>query len=89
MGRKRTIGQIIRNKARERSITVAEIVKETGAKPNTVRVVLMREAANGTIHITRFYRGKSARAIKVDSHDDGIETRVNSLICSLCGKATK
>jgi hypothetical protein len=89
MGRKRTIGQIIRNKARERSITVAEIVRETGAKPNTVRVVLNQAASRGEIQITRFYVGHSARGIRAISHDEGIEARLDSLICTLCGSATK
>lgn len=87
MGRKRTIGQVIRNKARERSITVAEIVRETGAKANTVRVVLNQAAARGEINITRFYLGHSARAIKAISHDDEVETRLNALIFGYCGKS--
>lgn len=89
MGRKRTIGQVIRNKARERSITVAEIVRETGAKPNTVRVVLNQAAARGEIHITRFYVGHSARGIRAISHDEGIEARLGALIFGWCGKANK
>lgn len=89
MGRKRTIGQVIRNKARERSITVAEIVRETGAKANTVRVVLNQAAARGEIHITRFYLGHSARAIKAISHDDGVEDRLNALIFGYCRGKTK
>jgi predicted transcriptional regulator len=67
--------------------TVAEIVRATGAKPNTVRVVLRRAAVKGVIHIERFYRGKSAKTIKVISHDEGIEARLNGLICGLCGSA--
>lgn len=65
--------------------TVADIVRATGAKPNTVRVVLQRAASKGDIHIRRFYKGRSARAIEIDCHDDGIETRLNGLICGWCG----
>ncbi len=69
--------------------TVAGIVKATGAKPNTVRAVLQRAATRGQIHIERFYKGHSARAIKVICHDDGIESRLNGLIFGMCGKASK
>lgn len=69
--------------------TVADIVRATGAKPNTVRVVLQRAATKGKIHIKRFYQGRSSRTIKVISHDEDIETRLNGLICGLCGRVEK
>ena len=84
MGRKSTIGIVVMQSA-QFNRTVADIVRATGAKPNTVRVVLQRAASKGSIHITRFYKGKSARAIEIDCHDDGIESRLNGLICGLCG----
>ena len=95
MGRKRTIGILIRNAVRDKAKSVLEISKEieakTGKRPkaNTVRVVLNQSAARGEIHITRFYVGHSARGIRAISHDEGIEARVNSLIFGLCGKVTK
>ena len=88
MGRKSTIGTLVMHHARFNA-TVADIVRATGAKPNTVRVVLQRAAANGSIHLVRFYRGRSARTIKVVNHDDGIEANLNRLICGLCGKVEK
>ena len=69
--------------------TVAEIVKETGAKPNTVRVVLRRAATKGLIHIEKFYAGRGALRLKAVCHDEGIEDRLNMLVCSFCGKVTK
>lgn len=45
---------------------VASIVRETGVKPNTVRAVLRRAYVSGEIHLTRFRRGRSARAVRVD-----------------------
>lgn len=88
MGRKSTIGKLVMQQARL-SATVADIARATGAKPNTIRVVLQRAAAQGSIHITRFYRGRSARTIKVVSHDEGIEASLNGLICGWCGKVAK
>lgn len=85
MGRKQSIGIKIRQAARSGAKTVIDIVRETDAKPNTVRVVLSRMRSQGDIHITRFYRGRSARAIQVNCHDGGIETRLNALICGFCG----
>lgn len=69
--------------------TVAEIVRETGAKPNTVRVVLQRAATKGIVHLTRFQKGRSSRAINVTCHDDDIESRLDALICGWCGKVAK
>lgn len=86
MGRKQTIGILVMQSA-QFNRTVADIVRATGAKPNTVRVVLQRAATRGDIHIKRFRKGKSARAITVDCHDDGIETRLNALICGFCGSS--
>ena len=44
---------------------VAAIVRETGAKPETVRQVLRRAMVAGEIHLTRFRQGRSARALRV------------------------
>lgn len=85
MGRKRTVGNIVRQKARERAMTVSEIHRETGIKPNTIRVVLNQAAAKGEFVLERFRQGASNRAIKAISHDEGIEVRLNGLICGLCG----
>jgi len=85
MGRKRTVGNIVRQKARERAMTVAEIHRETGIKPNTIRVVLNQAAAKGEFVLSRFREGKSNRAIRAISHDDSIEININVLICKLCG----
>lgn len=85
MGRKSTIGKLVMQSAQFHR-TVADIVRATGAKPNTVRVVLQRAATRGDIHIRKFAQGKGNRRIEVDCHDDGIETRLNGLICGLCGR---
>lgn len=85
MGRRAKIGKLVMQHAKF-SATVEEIVRATGAKPNTVRVVLHRAAANGSIHLTRFYRGRSARTIRVIVPDDSIVANLNGLICGLCGK---
>ena len=86
MGRRSTIGKLVMQHA-QFSATVADIARATGAKPNTIRVVLHRAAANGSIHLTRFYRGRSARAIKVIVHDVEVDANLNGLICGLCGVA--
>lgn len=83
-GRKPTIGALVMQHA-QFNATVADIVRSTGAKPNTVRVVLQKAASKGTIHISRFYSGRSARTMQVVRHDDSIEDNVNALICSFCG----
>lgn len=44
---------------------VAAIVRETGVKPNTVRVVLRRAYVSGEIHLKRFRKGASSRAIAI------------------------
>ena len=93
MGRKRTIGILIRNAVRDKAKSVLEISKEieakTGRRPkaNTVRVVLNQAAAKGEIQITRFYVGHSARGIRAISHDEGIEDRLDALIFGWCGKS--
>jgi transcription initiation factor IIE alpha subunit len=84
-GRKPTIGTIVMHKAQFYS-SVSEIVRETGAKPNTVRAVLRRAANNGLIHIERFYRGRSARTMKIIYHDENPVAQINSLVCMWCGK---
>lgn len=86
MGRKSTIGSVIVQSAKFNR-TVADIVRATGAKPNTVRVVLQRAATRGDIHIKRFAKGKGNHRIHVDCHDAGVEVRLNGLICGLCGAA--
>ena len=89
MGRKRTVGNIVRQKARERAMTVAEIHRETGIKPNTIRVVLNQAAEKGEFVLNRFREGRSNRAILAISHDEQIEVNINGLICSWCGKVSK
>jgi transcription initiation factor IIE alpha subunit len=84
-GRKPTIGAVVMSKVQFYS-SVAEIVRETGAKPNTVRAVLRRAADKGSIHIERFYRGRSARTIRVIYHDEPVVTDINALVCMWCGK---
>ena len=68
--------------------TVADIVRETGAKPNTVRVVLRRAATKGLIHLEKFYAGRGALRVRAICHDEGLEDRLNMLVCNLCGKST-
>lgn len=87
-GRKPTIGKAIMDSAAFNR-TVADIVRETGAKPNTVRVVIRRAATKGIIHVKRFRLGMSSRAIEVEKTDDGIDSRLNMLVCSLCGSKSK
>jgi predicted transcriptional regulator len=70
-GRKKTIGGIVMQKAAFCQ-TVAAIVRETGAKPNTVRSVLRRAADQGEIAYTRFRSGRSSRAIRVERTEDGV-----------------
>ncbi len=66
--------------------TVAEIVRATGAKPNTVRVVLLRAKAKGLIHIERFRRGQGALAIRATASDaETANGRLNGLIGRWCG----
>jgi predicted transcriptional regulator len=63
--------------------TVSEIVRETGAKPNTVRVVLLRAKAKGIIHIERFYRGRGALAIRarlVRDENESVAGEINRLL---------
>lgn len=88
MGRKSTIGRLVMEQAKFNA-TVADIAKETGAKPNTVRAVLRRAADKGSIHLVRFYRGRSSRAIRVISHSEDVEANLSGLICGLCGKVAK
>jgi predicted transcriptional regulator len=69
-GRRSTLGKLILDKA-VFCQTVAAIVRETGAKPNTVRSVLRRAADQGEITYTRFRSGRSSRAIRVEQKDNG------------------
>ena len=87
-GRKPTVGAAVMQSARFNQ-TVAAIVRDTGAKPNTVRAVLQRAAVRGDIHIERFYKGRSARTMKVICHDGEVESRLNMLICGLCGSVSR
>ena len=70
-GRRSTIGKLILDKA-VFCQTVAAIVRETGAKPNTVRSVLRRAADQGEIAYIRFRSGRSSRAIRVERPEDGV-----------------
>lgn len=71
-GRKKSIGTLILARA-VFCQTVAAIVQETGAKPDTVRSVLRRSADKGEIAYTRFRAGRSARAIRIGDGDDGVK----------------
>lgn len=63
-GRPATIGRLVLAKAQFYR-TVAELAKETGASPHTVRDVLRRASDRGEIVLKRFVKGKSGRAIVV------------------------
>lgn len=63
-GRPATIGAVVLEKARFYR-TVAELVRETGASPDTVRNVLRRASDRGEIKLRRFLSGKSGRTIMV------------------------
>ena len=63
-GRPTSIGKVILSKAQFYR-TVAELSLATGASPNTVQSVLRRAADRGEIHLKRFIKGKSGRAIMV------------------------
>ena len=63
-GRPATIGKVILCKAQFYR-TVAELSRETGASPHTVRDVLRRASDRGDIVLKRFVKGKSGRAIVV------------------------
>ena len=67
-GRRPTIGKIIMDHV-ERHKTVAELAMATGADPRTIRKVLIRAADRGEIVIRRFVRGRSQRAMKVESNE--------------------
>ena len=63
-GRPATIGKVILSKAVFYR-TVAELARETGATPDCVRKVLRNAADKGIIHLKRFTKGKSGRAMMV------------------------
>lgn len=58
---------------------VAAIARETGAKPDTVRAVLRRAMVHGEIHLERFRRGMSYRAIKIAENVECVTVDVKSL----------
>ena len=62
--RKQTVSRRILDQAKL-GRDVAAIVRETGAKPETVRQVLRRAHVAGEIHIQRFQQGRSALAIRI------------------------
>lgn len=64
-GRKTTIGTDILAKAQTYR-TVAELSREIGASPGTVRDVLRRASNRGDIAIRRFIKGKSGQAMHVE-----------------------
>ena len=64
VGRPATIGNLILSKALFNR-TVADIVRETGAKPDTVRSVLRRASDRGEVVIKRFYKGKQSKSMVV------------------------
>ena len=63
-GRPATIGKVILCKAQFYR-TVAELSRETGASPHTVRDVLRRASDRGDIVLKRFVKGKSGRAMVI------------------------
>lgn len=66
-GRKPAIGRVILMSAAFNR-TVAEIVRATGARPETVRKVLIRAEDRGEIVLRRFVRGRCGRTIFVERH---------------------
>lgn len=70
-GRKKSIGRIVMQKA-VFCKTVAEIVRETGAKPDTVRSVLRRASSSGEIAMGKFVDRKGNRRISVVEENDGV-----------------
>lgn len=58
---------------------VTEIVKATGAKPQTVRQVLRRAFIAGEINLTRFKKGRSYRAVRISRKVDVAVLDVESL----------
>lgn len=67
-GRRPTIGKVIMSNV-TRHRTVAELARATGADPKTIRKVLIRAAERGEVVIRRFVRGKSHRAMQVETPD--------------------
>ena len=63
-GRPATIGLVILAKVQFYR-TVADLSRETGATPDTVRNVLRRASDRGDIVLRRFIKGKSGRAMVV------------------------
>ena len=76
--RRQTVARTILDKA-TLGRDVAAIARETGAKPDTVRAVLRRAACKGEIHLERFRRGMSHRAIKVSENVEVVTVDVESL----------
>ena len=70
-GRKKSIGKIVLQKAAFCQ-TVAAIVRETGAKPDTVRSVLRRASDKGEIVIRRFRSGRSSLSLRVETKESGV-----------------
>lgn len=70
-GRRKTIGKVILEKA-VFCQTVAAVVRETGAKPDTVRSVLRKAADKGEIAYARFRAGHRPKVIKVERGYDGV-----------------
>lgn len=64
-GRPATIGKLVLQKAAFYR-TVAELARETGAQPGTVRDVLRRAADRGDIRLRRFFSGKCFQTILVE-----------------------
>lgn len=63
-GRPATIGRLVLMKAPFYR-TVADLARETGASPHTVRDVLRRASDRGEIVLKRFVKGKSGRAMVI------------------------
>lgn len=85
-GRKPTIGLNIMASA-QFNRTVADIVRETGAKPNTVRKVLRDAETRGVFVIRRLYKGRGNKRIEVESVES-VTGALNALVCNWCGKVS-
>ena len=86
-GRKPIIGKRIIESA-QFNRTVADIVQETGAKPNTVRKVLRDAETRGVFVIRRLYKGRGNRRIEVESVTS-VTTALNALVFGWSGKVSK
>lgn len=66
--------------AAEFNRSVADIVRETGAKPNTVRKVLRDAETRGVFVIRRLYKGRGNKQIEIESVTS-VTVALNTLVC--------